>query len=453
MDYFLIFVSLGLLAITLMVYCLHEAGNFPRFWAMIKNAYLSLSLRNSFWVPGTVVVGLIFLTVILMLDPLEYQIDEEIPNLVFVMLGIINLILLFFVVYFDAKAHSHFTFLEEGTVTAFVRGDTLLKFESRVQEGSDYYHVITNRGKKGTLKKSKKNPAGWLERNLGPYFVSVLYPYTRQYSMLIDARKIKDLEASQIGEVLDSRRKKIWNLRWKFPRPILVKEIELKDQFRVDVIVFATFQVVNPYLPFFVFKGSFFDILDAAVESGLIDTLRELTYSELQAIKKGKSGIKEKASQKDLKKAMWFTEQLLQINNTGHVPDMPDGIEEGVGIKIADAFIFRFNLSEKDSARAEALQAKETKKLLAEGVREKAKGDADAIRTVALAEGIRFVRLVGTQKRLGVTPDVAAETVRSILTAEQVSGEKSKITTWVTDGSRALVSVPANQPSNKGDTS
>jgi len=92
---------------------------------------------------------------------------------------------------------------------------------------------------------------------------------------------------------------------------------------------------------------------------------------------------------------------------------------------------------------AKSILAKETEAHTADGVRQKASGEGDAIQTLAKAQASRYQQLVSALVEKNVTPDVAAMVVQTQLRTENIGGKDSKIVTYVEGGASASVIVSA----------
>jgi hypothetical protein len=92
---------------------------------------------------------------------------------------------------------------------------------------------------------------------------------------------------------------------------------------------------------------------------------------------------------------------------------------------------------------AKALLQKETRFHEAEGVRQEAYGVRDAILARATGESSRYKQLADSLIEREVSPDVAAEVVRTQIRTENIGGKDSKVVTYVEGGSPASVMVPA----------
>ena len=96
---------------------------------------------------------------------------------------------------------------------------------------------------------------------------------------------------------------------------------------------------------------------------------------------------------------------------------------------------------------AEALLAKETESHLAEGVRQRADGESYAIEKRAQGEEGRYRRLASALIKEKVTPDVAAEVIRTQLRTENIGN--SKVTTYVEGGASASVMISTSPPTSE----
>ena len=351
------------------------------------------------------------------------------------------LIVLFYLLYNLAKSGILFMFPQEGTITAIVKGDSYKRFIVNIKG----HHLDDESGKIVKSDPSHQPPKRWL----GLEWVGIP-PFYRVHTIKIDAlRLVKgkgDNENTPISEFVEHEEKKIHNLRWKFPRPIVVTNVELKDRFKINVLVIITFEVVDPYIPIFVLGGDFLDLIDSAIESAVIDFCKETTYEEFVKLSKGKADEVE-----GKRTTSAFTKRLLLINKEGTIGDdtVADGIEEGVGIVASDAYIHRYDLSKESAEADKAVQAKEIARLNAQAKVKTAKGDRKAKEQVGKGEANRAIEFMAAFISKGVHPNVAADAYREFLRTENL-GKISNLSTLVEGGSNAGVMI--TPPAKSGNT-
>lgn len=270
-----------------------------------------------------------------------------------------------------------------------------------------------------------------LKERLGLYWVGI-YPFRRIHTFKI----IKERENPEMKQGMNpadwiQREKKaveVTSLRWKFPRPVMVPDVEFKGNLRATLLVLCKFEVMSPVVPVFIQKANFFDLLSSYVRSAVIEYCQNMTYDTFREADKKDGG--------EMSKSI--------------IHDINQIIVDEIGVCLKGVSVSNYEASDK-----------ETQAILEAGERARLKGEADmkaaelqkgvAIKTAegqAEADRIRAVAritdVIETVERLGgrgVNPDVAAQVAGSVARAERFTRGDSKITTLV-DGSGSNVSIP-----------
>jgi len=281
------------------------------------------------------------------------------------------------------------------------------------------------------------------------------------------------------------------SLLFTVPRPVYLEGVELAgDNSRINLLLLPVFQQVIPVLSVYYLKGDFFTLLDAAVEAMMIDFfsihlvqvknekgedveepitynhwlkldkaseesplaqhLRHINISRkyVDDLKEKNSNRKEKEKERnegDLTKddLVKYAEDHLHPSAAGeNVEGIPaSGIVPRFGFALVSLRIVDWEPHSTTADLAKALLAKETEAHKADGVRQKASGEGDAIKTLAEAQSSRYDQLVGSLVKHRVNPDVAAGVVQTQLRTENIGGKDSKIVTYVEGGASASVMV------------
>jgi len=113
---------------------------------------------------------------------------------------------------------------------------------------------------------------------------------------------------------------------------------------------------------------------------------------------------------------------------------IPSGMIPRFGFALVSFRVVEWEPHKDTKALADALLAKEIFLHQAEGVRQEAEGVRDAILARAKGESTRYRQLAKALIDKGVTPDVAAKVVETQLRTENISGQSSKVTTYVESG-------------------
>lgn len=306
------------------------------------------------------------------------------------------------------------------------------------------------------------------------------------------SRVVDSPESEKGGTVVDS-------LLFMVPRPVYVEGIELAgDNSRINLLLLPVFRQVIPALPVYYLKGDFFTLLDAAVEAAMVDFFARhrvavykdgekkgqfaadsydsskqehegspLTYSHwLKLTKAGEGSPMEQqlrhlnvskeylAKLKEGGEATELTSYIERHLIAGEPVDMPGGSISGMipngivprfGFALVSFRVVEWEVHKSTVALADSLLKKETELHTADGVRQKALGERDAILERATAESSRYVQLVNALVSKGVHPDVAAQVMATQLRTENIRG--SNITTYVEGGGSATIMVPTSTAS------
>jgi len=354
-------------------------------------------------------------------------------------------------IYIAAVNGQQATFVPEGSIMFVVQGKSLLRVVPNIK--GKWYDKSS-----GTLKSIKKDDKkqdhrGFLARHFGIFWVSFLYPLRKAHSFPIDASRLKEVRGGDITEWVEKRQKEnVTELLWKFPQPFLVKDVELKDGIRINILVYCILEVEKPTIPVFIFRGKFFEQIEAAVSGATAEYANTLPYTVTNPKDKNDKGFVQVNKGQGNRN---FTPKYLLALNEKEVKD-DDGkrvgerttLVEQFGIRLSDGWVMEFELSATDGETLKATKAKELEKLRAEGAVEKAKGVAEAIRLRAQAERVRGRQFVRGMSSTGVSPDVAAQVLNSQVRGELLAGPDSKITTLVEGGGSAIVAIPSGSKSS-----
>lgn len=152
-------------------------------------------------------------------------------------------------------------------------------------------------------------------------------------------------------------------LMWKFPRPILVSDVEFADQLRADLLVQAVFQVVIPYIPVFVLKDKLHEILESAVMGAVIDYARTIRYNDF--VKTTKTGMGSDFFLKAISQVNLRTEiQAPSTPNALRLAKEGDGLVEKFGVAVIDGWLEDYQQMESEAQKA--LEAQELNRLRGE---------------------------------------------------------------------------------------
>jgi len=297
----------------------------------------------------------------------------------------------------------------------------------------------------------------------GVRFVSWVYPQNRVKRVHISMNRLRQESevkpTTTLQERIETDEGDIDSIRFIFPRPMVVEGVELAgDNARINLLILMHWRLVIPSLPIFYYDGKFMPLLDADIAAGFIDfgatykvtvndkglydpegTKKEqLTYRHWLGLSKDRGSdlhnhlLRLNASPsfykalKDKKKDELV--HHLDVLLGGRPKNLPKRMKEKVplgliakyGLTLVDVDILAWEADETTKDLAEALQSRELQKRKAEGVREEAYGERDAIQAKAKAEASRYEMLVNSLIDKGVDPDVAAKVVQTQVEMENL---------------------------------
>ena len=171
-----------------------------------------------------------------------------------------------------------------------MRGETLHTTIYDLPAGKDIGCV----NKKTGFKKS------WFNKRFGLYWIGVP-PFGRVHQFsIVKERENPSGKSAQEWITRDPQETPVDTLRYVFPRPFVLEAVELADRTPIDLLVICKFEVVDPYLPVFIFKGKFAENASGIIRSAVIDTLKKETLDSFIAAEKDEvSGILQHMKERD----------------------------------------------------------------------------------------------------------------------------------------------------------
>ncbi|MEK7185723.1 MAG: hypothetical protein AAB726_03805 [Patescibacteria group bacterium] len=278
--------------------------------------------------------------------------------------------------------------------------------------------------------------ARWFQKKFGFWWVSIFYPAIKIHrfeifkSRLTTGKKVAGdgAENRSILDVIEDEDEPslVHELRWRFPMPVGIAGVESKDRLRIDILLLCTFQVIMPAIPIFIFNADFFKILRAAVSAAVINEVRSMHYTSRDDVE----GFV------DMKKGSgspFILEIIRAVNEEGAVasppvpgvPKAPEGIEQGLGIRMIDCRMENYALAEAKEILAATL-ALERARLEGEAAVQKSLKDLAVAKNKAEGDAARVKALVAEYG----SPELASRQVW----AEQ----HGSLTTIVNGGATAL---------------
>jgi regulator of protease activity HflC (stomatin/prohibitin superfamily) len=272
----------------------------------------------------------------------------------------------------------------------------------------------------------------FLNRRFGLWLVGItLYAKVHTFPII---KERENLSGDSVDDWIDRDEGEfeVSSLRFTFPRPYVLKAVKLGDRSSVNILLVVKFEVVNPYIPVFLFKGKFFQNAGADIRGAVIDILKKFDLDYF--IEKANKGEAEGAlkSMKD---------PLGEFNKT---------LGAQVGLRIVGITIARYEAS--DEATRKAMEAQmlareqgdaqitEAKKY-SEAVEIRAEADSKAQERLAKARGAQVRETVLSLVLPGT--DATTATIAAANVLEMQAAAESKITTLVQRNSNGNVAIVA----------
>jgi|ERR1035441_2917815 hypothetical protein len=149
-----------------------------------------------------------------------------------------------------------FTVLQTGHIKFVVAGESWMKTIINIPAKVLVSGQIVDERNVGDSERHKT----FLEQQFGLYWVGI-YPFRSIYSFpIIKTRENQDITPKTKPEEWIDRDKKatlVNELRWKFPRPVLVPGVKFAGVLQADILVLCKFEVVEPVVPIFIQKARF----------------------------------------------------------------------------------------------------------------------------------------------------------------------------------------------------
>lgn len=195
-------------------------------------------------------------------------------------------------------------------------------------------------------------------------------------------------EISFAGLVISHRSESVKSIRFKNSYPIVVKNVELAGQMKIDIFFNVIFQTLDPVFSVFILNGKWFSLARDAFNGIISDDLKGM---ELRP---------EKGSPISLDETFEEIEKETRFNKIFESKNIK--IQNSSGMIVAEVVYRDYTLSEEIKEAAESLKIAEltaqsvvaTAQGKADAVRKEKQGEADGIRAVkkAEAEGIKEVK-------------------------------------------------------------
>ena len=340
-------------------------------------------------------------------------------------------ILLGIIIWNLAKEKKFFSFVPTGEVELVVAGETFVKILNNIPKKDVEDGILIKRSK------TYNGPLGFLEKKFGLFWIGV-YPFRKVHQFEIyKERENPNSNGDSKPEtwiIRDKEPTKVTGLRGKFPRPVLVPNIEFEDGIQGNLLILCELEAYKPEVPIFILNARFFELLASNIKTGVIEYCKNIKFTDFMKVDKKNGG---KMSNEIISNIGETIKTNVGIELTGLAVSNYDTTDKGIQ-KILEAKERKRLQTEADISQAEL--DKKRKKAVAEG-----DSEADKIRASASIQDIKeTVRELVDQ---GVDPNIAAQVASGVGRIQRLTRDGSKITTFV-DGGSANVSLPID---TKGD--
>lgn len=256
---------------------------------------------------------------------------------------------------------------------------------------------------------------------------------------IIEARRRQSIEPGadvrDLKHWLISEEKTVRSLRFQVERPIKLERVEFRDQLQANLGVVIVVQFVMPMIPAFRFPRRFFGLIESAAGATIIDYCRR--QETLYEFIGNREGYGPRSP---------FFRNVIRITNLQTIdPNTGQrfkGVVELYGMLIVHGWVDFVEAADQDTR--EALRQKEIEKLKADGVRERARGEHDAIKLIGDARAETLGKLV---QEAGVAVAIASERRGTIEALQNTS-----VTTFVEGGARVPTSLLLQGPTGSPTT-
>jgi hypothetical protein len=264
---------------------------------------------------------------------------------------------------YGARYEKQTCYVPTGEIKFVVAGETCTKVLPNLN-GTGYHYDYKTR----TIVEGESKILSRPFNILGVYLVSLLYPLKELHVWHFEWDKLSKGNSSEneTGFVIVPKSEYVNSLYFLSSYPIVVEEVDLKGNLKINIVVNVTFRVVNPLLPVFVYKGKWLTHMSATIKGAVADFARGKTYDEFRALDKEGEGSS-------------FSSDIEKINkSTNGVA----GVIETFGVAVHKVDFVSFDLVGASDEEQAAVTAVELARLEADAAVQKARG----IETIGQAE-------------------------------------------------------------------
>ena len=292
-----------------------------------------------------------------------------------------------------------------GVFFSFIKSGEILL----VEEGKSFYKLIPNIPGYGVLgskivlcdeKNAKiKKPKSFLGifwvgffplRKIHKYDFSWDKAVSKEEAGREEKKGGKIEETGFAGVILSHRSETVNSIRHKNSYPVIVKEVELAGQFKIDIFFNVIFETVDPVFAVFILNGNWFSLSTSAFRGIISDFVRGM---ELRKKEEEKKELAVSASAKKEEEQRFFEDLPKETAFNDFVIENAQIISDASGVTPFKVIYRDYAVSGSDASKkaAEALKIAELEALAAKA-RGKGKGDEKREEKTGEAEGIKAIK-------------------------------------------------------------
>lgn len=297
---------------------------------------------------------------------------------------VVIIAILIWLLYYGAKYEKQTCYVPTGEIKFVVAGESCVRIIPNLS-GTGYHYDYDE---KKILEDKKDVSYSHPFNFLGVYLVSLLYPLKEIHVYHFEWDKLRKGEPSKNEKdyVIEHRSEFVNSLYFLYSYPIVAEGVDLKGNFKINILVNITLRVVNPLLPVFVFKGKWLPLVSASVKGAIADFARGKTLDDFRGLdKEGEDNS--------------FSTEIKRVNDSS--TSMP-GIIETFGMAVHRVDYTSYELVDASPEEAAAATAVEIARLNADADTEKARGIKAIGNARAEALGSRLTTAKATEGGMAV---------------------------------------------------
>lgn len=310
-------------------------------------------------------------------------------GLIILMLAVV-IGLMIVLAYIIAKEGMQLTFIPTGEIKLIVKGESMY---SMLMDIPDHIYnkdtKLIEENKEAYV--TSRSEMSWINRKWGIYWVSIFYPLIRVHQYWFEWPKLRIAGDTEGGVApsdtvrlkkedepgkyyyIEHRREPVSSMYFRYAYPILAEEVELKGNFKVDILINVTIEAADPITAIFLLKGKWLSPVIAAIKGAVADYARDKDLDQFRAA--AKAGDDSALSM-----------EVKKINVEVSTGEARVGIQKAFGVKVFKVDFIAFDLSKGYKDVQEASTKVEIAELTKKAEVTRSEGEATAITNVGTAK-------------------------------------------------------------------